>query len=845
MRVALRISRRDAVRAKGRTALIMVMIGLPVLVITGLLTFAATADVTVKEGLVRDLGAADLRIKTTPYSEITEQYGDSGLPGPEDSKPKRAQPTTTAEVAARLQPGTRLIGFDEGSVDVWRADQYEHVAAVEIDLRDPLARGVRPLVEGRYPAGPDEVVVTRAMPFRPGDTIKVTRANRPVRVVGVVSYPFNTEHMEVVGSRGVLLLDKRDGQGTGWLADTPSPATLSDTRRLNEVGLVGLSSLTTDDDPLMSMMTSTQVLAVALVVFMVVAETALLAGPAFAIGLRRRRTELAMIAAQGGSKAHLRAIVLADGLVLGGTAAVPAAVVGTAAGLLLVPLLSDSVGPAEVPWWQVLGVAALGSLSGMVAALVPALQAARQDTAAVLSGRSGAARDRTGKPVLGLVLLAAGVVASVAASRTEEVWIFAAAVLGQLGMVAVMPWLVRFTGRLAVRLPLTLRLSVRDAVRHRVRTASAVAAVMTATAGAVAAGIGVNSQYVDQRDSYRAPTPVGTLSITAAGGDDAEWAKIRTTAARLLPGVTLASGYQATTAAGESVALLPRVPITCRECTRGVFFNLQIGDQGVLDVMLGRHDPAAAAALAAGKAVVFDPALARNGMLSLNASGYRRSVDDKGFVVPAVVVKASDPRLGGALLPPAAVTAQGWKLQERELFTRHPVPDIERLHRELSVVSPYAGAGVASGFQSDIDGTLLALMGGALILVLGGTFVATALAAADMRPDLATVSAVGAPAKTGRLVVAGQAGYIAGLGALVGAVAGVVPGVALAWAMTTAGGTALGFGPFMVRQDPGPATIAVPWSLVGVVVIGLPLLAALVAGAFARTGTLTLTRRLT
>ena len=33
--VALRISRRDAWRAKGRSALIIVMIGLPVLVITG------------------------------------------------------------------------------------------------------------------------------------------------------------------------------------------------------------------------------------------------------------------------------------------------------------------------------------------------------------------------------------------------------------------------------------------------------------------------------------------------------------------------------------------------------------------------------------------------------------------------------------------------------------------------------------------------------------------------------------------------------------------------------------------------------------------------------------------
>ncbi|MEU7892500.1 FtsX-like permease family protein [Nonomuraea sp. NPDC049152] len=845
MRVALRISRRDAFRAKGRTALIMVMIGLPVLVITGLLTFAATAGVTTSEGLVRDLGAADLRVKTTQFNKISQQYGDSGDPGSVYTEgPKRSQPTTTAEVAARLRPGTRLIGFDEGGLDVWSADGYDRVSAAEIDLRDPLAKGMRPLVEGRYPAGPDEVVVTQAMPFRAGDTIKVTRANRQVRVVGVVAYPFSTEHTEVVGFKGVLLLDRRDGMGTGWLADTPSPATLEDTRRLNEIGLVGLSALTADDHERNVPTSTAEVMSIALVVFMVAAETVLLAGPAFAIGLRRRRTELAMIAAQGATGAQLRTIVLADGLVLGGAAAVPAAVVGTAGGLLLVPLLSGSVGPAEVPWWQVLGVAALGLLSGVVAAMVPALQAARQDTAAVLAGRPGVTRDRAGKPVLGLVLLVAGIVAIVLATRTEEVWIFAAAMLGLLGMVALTPWLVKFTGRFAVRLPLALRLSVRDAVRHRVRTASAVAAVMTATAGAITVGIGIYSQDLDAGESYRSAAPVGTLTISAVGADDAEWAKIREAANQRMPGVTQAGGFRATNEKGQALLLFPQRPFRCVGCG-SMFFDVTIGDQRLLDLLQGGHDPRTAAAFAEGKAVVFDPAPLRKGKLRVQVGSDEGAGGDKTFEIPAVVGKPADRKLGVVLVPPAVVSAKGWTLKERELYARYQPKDVDKLQRELTVLSPYVGVSVEQGYRRDIGSALLVLMGAALILVLGGTLVATALAAADMRPDLATVSAVGAPAKTGRLVVAGQAGYVAGLGALVGAIAGVVPGVALAWVMTTGGGIALSFGPFMVRQHPGPATIAVPWSLVGVLVVGLPLLAALVAGAFARTRTLTVTRRLT
>ncbi|MFE3455051.1 ABC transporter permease [Nonomuraea sp. NPDC059194] len=844
MRVALRISRRDAVRAKGRTALIMVMIGLPVLVITGLLTFVATAQVTGSEGLVRKLGAADLRIKTTRYDRISEQHGDSGYPVGISAGRKRGQPTTMAEVAARLRPGTRLIGFDEGSVDIWGADGYEHVSAAEIDLRDPLTKGMRPLVEGRYPASPDEVVVANGLPFRPGDTIKVTRANRQVRVVGVVAYPFSSKHAEVIGFRGALLLDKRDGQGTGWLADTPSPATLADTRRLNEVGLVGLSALTAEQNrPMLPLASITQVMTVALAVFMVTAETVLLAGPAFAIGLRRRRTELAVIAAQGASKAHLRAIVLADGLVMGGVSAVAAAVVGTAGGLLLVPLFSNTVGPAEVPWQLVAGVAMIGLLSGAVAALVPALQAARQDTAAVLAGRSGATRDRAGKPALGLVLLAASVVAVVLAARTEEVWIFVAAMIGMLGMVALMPWLVRLTGRLAVRLPLALRLSVRDAVRHRVRTASAVAAVMTATAGAVTMGIGINSQHLDAAESYRSYLPAGTLSIRAGNADDAAWAKVRTAAMERLPGVTPVGAYQAMNGKGQRLSLVAQGPFTCR-CDPALF-DFAIGDQRLLDLLQGGHVPRTAAAFAEGKAVVFDPSYLRKGRLFVAATTYEDSDHVETFEMPAVVAKAADRSVGVVLLPPSAAKAKGWELKERELVARHLPKDVKRLQGDLSAVEADTYVHVERGYHRDIGAELLVLMGGALILMLGGTLVATALAAADMRPDLATVSAVGAPARTGRLVVAGQAGYIAGLGALVGAVAGVVPGIALAWSMTTSGGRTLGFGPFRVQTDPGPATIDVPWSLVGVLVLGLPLLAALVAGAFTRAHKLTVTRRLT
>ena len=78
-------------------------------------------------------------------------------------------------------------------------------------------------------------------------------------------------------------------------------------------------------------------------------EIILLAGPAFAVGARRRRRDLALVAAAGGSPAHLRRIVLADGVVLGAVAAALGVGVGVALAAAVRPLLEEHLvysGPA-------------------------------------------------------------------------------------------------------------------------------------------------------------------------------------------------------------------------------------------------------------------------------------------------------------------------------------------------------------------------------------------------------------------------------------------------------------------------------------------------------------------
>ena len=89
---ALRISRRDALRARGRSALIMLMIGLPVLVITGFLTFLETADINPREGLTAGLG--------------TRRRPDPGQPGAGEGGAGHQRPDVGRSTACtRLSPG--------------------------------------------------------------------------------------------------------------------------------------------------------------------------------------------------------------------------------------------------------------------------------------------------------------------------------------------------------------------------------------------------------------------------------------------------------------------------------------------------------------------------------------------------------------------------------------------------------------------------------------------------------------------------------------------------------------------------------------------------------------------
>ena len=77
-RPALLIAWRDALRHKGRSALVLVMISLPVLAVSAAAVIIKTSEVTGIEGADRTLGAADARVRTEGRGRVVQSADPMG-----------------------------------------------------------------------------------------------------------------------------------------------------------------------------------------------------------------------------------------------------------------------------------------------------------------------------------------------------------------------------------------------------------------------------------------------------------------------------------------------------------------------------------------------------------------------------------------------------------------------------------------------------------------------------------------------------------------------------------------------------------------------------------------------
>ncbi|WP_416954762.1 ABC transporter permease [Nocardioides sp. T5] len=461
-RTALRIARRDALRHRGRSILVLVMVALPVLAVSAAAVVIKTSQLSGAEGVDRRMGAAAARVWTEGTGPVL-QAPDPQQGYTADGAEEQAEPLDAAVVTGVLGPDTRLLPIRQGWGGVRIGERVVDLDVTEVDLDDPMADGLFELTSGRLPRTADEVVANQALLDKGvalGDELDL--GARTATVVGVGRHAQNRTVPSVVGPIGSALGEDQ-GPRAEWLVG-PDPVTWSDVRALNAVGGIVASRAVLSDPPDVGDVAEQmgydtgqdEMYAVAaLIVVMALLEVVLLAGPAFAVGARRHARSLALMAASGGTPAQSRRVILASGIVLGAVASGVGLVLGVVTGWALLPLVQrfdgSWFGPFEVPLGWLAAITLFGLVSALLASVVPAWLASRQDVVAVLAGRRGDRAPRAATPVLGLVLLGAGIAGSSYGAVTSDsgngaIWMAASAVVSVLGMILVVPVVVALVG---------------------------------------------------------------------------------------------------------------------------------------------------------------------------------------------------------------------------------------------------------------------------------------------------------------------------------------------------------------------------------------------------------------
>ncbi|MET7374902.1 FtsX-like permease family protein [Micromonospora arida] len=876
-RAALRIAWRESRRSRRRTALVLAMIALPVAALAFLVASYDMAELTPQERVDRRLGVADAELQWIASSPVRQDDWGEAWSTQGGEAPARV---TATQMATLLGPGSRVTEVRPRVPLTLRGPRRdEGVNGRALDLTDPLARGLVRFRAGRAPQQPGEVAVSpaalRRLGLRLGHAVATADGSRTYTVVGVVEFP------DDLGP--VVALHPGAVQATGpepdsvWLADLPGTVDAALVSRLNERGVVvtarsPVGSGATADRTWFGAIRqsgandlSTGVLIAGLGLL----EVVLLVGPAFAVGVRRRRRDLALVAVAGGDAAQLRRVVLADGVVLGVLGAAAGLLVGVAAAFAGRPLMEQYVFSARFGGYRcwpsalvLLGGVAV--LAGVLAALAPAWTAARQDVSAGLAGRRTPAKSPGRWLALGLALVVGGAgLAAFGATRTSPAVVLTGLILGELGLVCCTPTLLGALARLGRVLPLAPRIALRDASRNRAAAAPAICAVMAAVASSVALGAYLASDGARDARAHRPALPTGHMLVYANRPDGQPTLAQVADAARDQLGVdAVATVYtpncDPTGARYCDVApVLPpsrvcpwqpgdSLPEAHRQQARADprcqirevdyydgHVEPGVDDGFALPLLTGADSATTAAATAvlhAGGVVVTDPRYLHDGLVTVRVF----STDGKADA-PATVRD-----LPGYALPQAAGSSRlllsthaarqldmSWSPAGWVVGTTTP-PDEEQQARFSAALRSFGTFSLSvenGGAPRDVSPLLLLLAAAAGLITVGAAGIATALAAAEGRAELTTLAAVGAAPAVRRLLAICQAGVIAGLGSVLGIVAGLGTAAIVLVSVNRQYASAW--------PVPDPFPFLVPWPALGVLVL-VPVVAMLGAGLFTR-----------
>lgn len=526
--LAARLARREIWRRPGRTALVALLVAVPILAMTiGSIVVRSNTDAA---RFSRSYGNADIAlIQTFGYDrdievmdtiDIRERIGDLGLEGTQSTQ----YVTTFSSVrsASGVLGTAKVTGLEPGS---------------------PITADTIDIDTGRLPQGPDEVLLHPTLlatfGISVGDTLMLDRPDRSLVVVGVGrEVAYHSTPLMVLGDLDVN--EVRQGSLT-TLYDFPGDNTAEDVSALGAISelfdsvesrplRVDIPSSGSND----TLQEPSKDLAWGWVIGVLsLAAAGVIIAAAFATSARRQLATVGQLAANGASPKLIRRTLALQGTWSGMVGSAFGIGLAIAAFQLGIPLIEWIAGRG---WNQTKIVATdlalifvTGVVAATLAALLPARSLAKTSVLSALAGRRPIRPVQARTVGIGLACFAGGLLTLMVAATgakndpNPDADLFAAvALVGSLGVLAGMclasPVAISAASSAVGRLGPNWRLSGRSLYRTRWRSAAVVTAI--GVAGALAIAAATTLSVVENSANTIENMARNVTTLRANGGQD-------------------------------------------------------------------------------------------------------------------------------------------------------------------------------------------------------------------------------------------------------------------------------------------------------------------------------------
>lgn len=708
------------------------------------------------------------------------------------------------------------------------------------DPHAPYTQVLLALDSGRYPTAAGQVAVTaglaRLYGLKIGSTWHVpasagAAAGRSFTVTGIVEDPSNLLDEFALLAPGQLARPASVRIFLGLSMDSAAASAAGDV-----IPKGAIVTAPTPENSVVSPATIVLIVSVLGLVFI-----GLVASAAFTVMAQRRQRSLGMLASLGATERDVRFVLIVDGLVAGVLGAIIGGALGFGLWFWYYPHLETATAhrtdPLSLPWAAVVIGLLLAGATSVIAAAWPGRAVSKAPVVAAISGRIDPPHviRRSLRP--GLLFMAGGLFVLYFSGGwngggNDGYLVIAALIACVIACALLAPFVVDRLALLAWRAPLAARLAIRDLARYRSRSGAAMAAVSFAVFLATITIVIASVRFDDALD-YIAPNMASNQLILYAPGNDphqyqpGQFTPAAKLAAARQEADTLAAQLHAPAPLELDLAVSVNVPMPGQPTENEFGALVSLHGRGIGGLMyvatpalLKAFGISASEINPAADVLTVRAGLPSTGGLALvNGSYLAQSPPGcpAGLCILNPVIQEVGKLPAGTSVPNIVITGQavralhetivpvGWLLQARAALTPVQINAARQAALALGTTIETKSGQLSLGQIS--DGATL----GGILIALGVLAMTVGLIRAETASDLRTLTATGAGARTRRALTGVTAGVLALLGAALGTVAACL--AALAWAHSS------------LTQTFGN----VPWSDVGLLVIGMPLIAA-VAG---------------